>query len=362
MDDSATKLLSFILLIIDVVNIMIHVLGLYLLLCLYKGRQKISQHLFLINLSISSLIKNTLYAYFDITNIVMFHTSTKHKFLENLYDYVYLTFGSVAHDYYLLSLFYLTCDRLMVTIFHVRYSSLWSLLKTKVLLTCTAFLLLTIWLTTYNVLGVVHNWNMTFVRSQTDKMIAVYIPTSFNLLFLFFATIAYYAMFSKFRTNRRISTSTHISSMDIFRRSRFHVAVLLLTSSLVLVVLPNLLFTISTTCTCELLKTDAFGYYFSISVTVSDGVDGLIYVMCYNPVTILFKRKFKTLLLCRCSGLQSLNNGTSISVIHPTLDPLNKDPGIRTSTATSIGTDKIMRRRKIAFQGDHSVIEMKTMH
>ena len=296
MNDKDNEWLSSILVAIDGINIVVHALGLYLLLCIYKGRHKTPQHLFLINLSISTIIKNTFYAYQDVSEIASLEISMS-KTSQDVQTYVHYTFEAASYDYYILSLIYLTCDRLMITLFHVRYLTLWNLRKTKILLLCTACLSLLVWLTSINILGKSDNWNIKVVEKNSDKIINIYLPTASNSFFVIFATFSYIAMFSRFRASCRDSLSVRISSITIFRRSKFFVAVLLVTSFLILLVLPNLLRTICTMSSCRLVpENGGFNFYFSISVSISDSVDGLIYVMFYAPVRNVFRRKLNAVL------------------------------------------------------------------
>ena len=283
---------SILLLVLDFINLLVHSVGLYLLLSLSKGRHKTPQHLFLINLSISSITKNIFYTFDDVATIV---STLASKFFSNLKIYVYYTFLSAAYDFYLFSLLYLTCDRLMITLFHVRYSTVWNLVKTKVLLVCTAFLCLGMYLTTINVLAALNDWKMVNVQNIVFKISNMYVPTAFNLFFLIFATFSYLAMFLRYRKSRRVSSTAYTSVINLFRQSRFSVAIMLITSSLLLLVLPNMLSTISTLCTCPLLKSEGFSYYFLTSVTISDSVDGLIYVIFYAAVRNLFKNKVRNM-------------------------------------------------------------------
>ena len=308
MNDKDSELLSSILVTIDGINIVVHALGLYLLLCIYKGRHKTPQHLFLINLSISTIIKNIFYAYQDVSEIVEIE-KTMNKTFEDVMIYAHYTFGAACYDYYIFSLIFLTCDRLMITLFHVRYSNKWNLRKTKILLSCTAIVCSVARLTTMNILGILHNWNLHIIAKIAEKITDIYLPTIFSLFFIIFASASYIAMFARFRASCRESISAHISSITIFRRSKFFVAVLLVTSFLILLVLPNLLRTICTMSNCGLVpENGGFNFYFSISVSISDSVDGLIYVMFYAPVRNVFRRKLNAVLRF-CNQKISAANG-----------------------------------------------------
>ena len=238
---------------IDVINVIIHGIGIFLLLRTYKGRCKTNQQLLIINLWLCLLLKNLLYGFNDAAAIVNKiygphqpvgvytnsssnnATSSGPHLITDIQIYSYYALSIPIFYYYILSLFYLTCDRLLATLFITHYIRVWNQQKTKTLILCSALIFVGSWFIVINILSSVYQWDMNMLERKVTAggSLNLYIPASVSGAFVVFATVSYYLMFTKFVRSRRAST-VDTSAINLFRRSRFHVAVLLVLSTSVL--------------------------------------------------------------------------------------------------------------------------------
>ena len=81
-------------------------------------------------------------------------------------------------------------------------------------------------------------------RGVVDVLI-VYVQTTLASIFLLFCLITYFFIFAKHATNKRQFSSQTLTVLQVFKRSRFYVSVLLVTSFLLLVVLPMVVYSFS---------------------------------------------------------------------------------------------------------------------
>ena len=121
---------------------------------------------------------------------------------------------------------------------------------------------------------------------------AVYVLSSFYAFYLVFAVTTYLLIFVKYViTERRLSTSQSENGAITSRqhRPRFTLCVLLVTTYVVLTVLPSL-----TRAGLYISGVDfpyAITYWYLISIRVSYTVDGVLYVFMQKKVRRLFWKK-----------------------------------------------------------------------
>ena len=256
--------------------ILFHAIGSTLLLATYKGC-KTPQHVFLTNLSLTELICNFLTATATILRGV---SEEEYKPLATLLDgLLYTTFVYLHYA----TFFIITADRLAATLLHVHY-------KVK----CTPgrgrLTVLAAWsvcvstgvaVNVYNRYAHGSNWLYDF-----NEVYVYQIPMVLAWMYLFFALASYAIMFVCYTRSRRSATTHQFSTLQLFRKSKFYVSILLMTSFVMLVVVPFLLLAIardhmSTTVEsiCELVT------------YLSDPLDFFIYVFIYDPVYLRLKRK-----------------------------------------------------------------------
>lgn len=130
--------------------------------------------------------------------------------------------------------------------------------------------------------------------SSTDFNVRVYyIPLFLVVIFFVFAIFAYGLMFYKFISSRRKTRRPQPNENTIrhaFRHSKFFVSIMLITSFLILMVIP---FSAITLLMKKKLVTE-YKKHMDFSVLLSDTMDGLIYVFLIPSVRKLFWKKLSS--------------------------------------------------------------------
>lgn len=270
------------------INVALHLNGLFLLICTYKGREKTTQHLHLISLSSAELLR-------QIASLTVYAIMT-HGFSVGIDVVPYIAFITRTPLYYLyfFSMIQITADRLAASLLNVRYKVVCTLYKTKILIVCTWFFCILICLPMITSLYFVYGWHWRrkdWNKDNPCKTLYVYIPSILNVSYFLFAIITYVIMFKKFvRSRRSVSTiSINSSGFQLFQTSKFYISVLIITSFLLLAVIPNILTSICTY--FEIEYTTGVFVYVSISESLSDTADGVIYVFMYKPVRAILTKK-----------------------------------------------------------------------
>jgi hypothetical protein len=266
-----------IILTFDIVNIVMHGMGTWLLACTYMRGQKSTQTLYLINLALSELIKNMVRLIWELIVVV------SPAYFSHPTAFVYTHIFSVSGVFYnyMLSMFYITGDRLLHIILNLRYPVYWSIGKTKRLLICTWVFCLTISTSLILVYHFIFKSAMIKYEVYLD-IIRLYIPFTLYIISLLFAIVTYTVMFLTFARSRSNTIAPQSSLFNIFINSRFFICVLLMTSFLLLTVIPNLirLFAFATSIT---LSKQVWLYIF-LSTLLSDFIDAIVYIFLQPDV------------------------------------------------------------------------------
>lgn len=267
-------------------NILIHGLGFFLLLVLYKKGHKTSQRLYLLNLSFSELLQN----FFRL----LIHSIILHRLLHSLrgigkigHCIVYVTNTGVYYQCFF-SVCLLTGDRLLSM--RTGYGKDWSLRRRINIIRLSWAL---------NIMASVGIFfYMYFFRIENntaysiDNIITIYIPTSLFIAFLVFAVFTYTIMFYKFFASNQIIHQKSTSVLETFRQSKFFISVIIVSTFLFLMVIPGLVATVMIIGGNP--PHPMFVIYLNISVTLNDTTDGLIYVFLQPDVKRLFKEKLSS--------------------------------------------------------------------
>ena len=123
--DAKDSVVAITLTTLSSVNMVLHSLGSYFLIHLFKkAKKKTPQHLYIICHSISIIVQNLM-------AVVMIVAETYGTAdLRNVHEYLGILFGAVMYCYYAF-IFYITADRLAGIILHIRYPRYWNVLRAK---------------------------------------------------------------------------------------------------------------------------------------------------------------------------------------------------------------------------------------
>lgn len=216
-------ILLIVLLTINTTNMFLHLFGCYLL-TMQQMKTKIDspRELFLINLSITEFLKNVIFA---IANPLLGIISVEDM------SYI-LTANWVFNLVYYFSMTFITVDRLLCAILNLKYR-----------LYCTfrigVYIVTFQWVVGFIVLIISYRLHLFNDFAPYDGKLVI----SFSSAYLIFAFITYVTIFGVFRKSRRRTQSQHqsqMSSFQLFRRSKFWVSCLLITSYLFFVTIPDI--------------------------------------------------------------------------------------------------------------------------
>lgn len=210
-----------ILLVHSIINVVLHSIGCYLLLLQQKRQSGDSpRDIFVINLSIIELVKNLTTIFSN--NLVVEHTE------ENLF-YLFNILWNMNFIYFV-SMILITTDRLLAALLNLKYR-VYCTYKRK------RYIIVTQWM-----LGII-------VTALSIKFGWLGNSSPFNgyffvvsTVYLLFAIFTYCMIFKTFMRSRLTTQQTNgnISAFKMFRQSKFYVAVLLITSFIFFIILPDI--------------------------------------------------------------------------------------------------------------------------
>ena len=257
-------------------NVLLHGFGCPLLWKTFK-ECRTPQHLFIINLSLVELLIN----FFCVAMEVLGITVNNSTLVTPIFAGTYTTSGYL----YYASMLLITGDRLVATLLVLRYKTLCTVRRAGIVLVVT-------WVTCIGVGAILNVYNCyhygkTWILSDKE-MIDIYIykvPVVMAVLYLVFAMSCYFLMFCLYVKSKRSITPSHLSLLQVFRGSKFYVSLLLISSFLVLMVVPFLVLSSSWN-----ILSPTTALVLEIMTYSSDTVDFLIYVFIYQPVSSKVKR------------------------------------------------------------------------
>ena len=267
-------------------NISIHVVGFYLLLCL---KPKKVQHWFVISLSITEIIKNVVIELTTIPDVMDLSDETW-LVIDEIHVYLAITYDYGITTLYYMTMYYITLDRLLRILLSMSYPLYWNIKKTKILLLSTwvfSVLVCTILSLIYKFCGADNGLSYFIYVDDTEAAIVAYSHPCIDTIFLLLAIATYWTIFCKYAlSRRRISISSNNrnveSSFQIFIRSPFFVPVLLILSFIIFTVFPNLIFAYYEFSGEEISYTlDVICY---ILFATSDLCDAFIYIFVQKQV------------------------------------------------------------------------------
>ena len=280
---------GIIALLLKFANILIHTLGLYLLRCLHKSGRGNVQMVYIVNLSLTELIVNIFSFVRNLLRVIPFSSFHSNEFKEVvMYSYI-LDYAILKFCLYMWML-YITVDRVCGVLLNITYPSYWDISKAKWLVTVTWL----IGITTFIAAALVYALKKDEVQLF---MIANYFIIIFDFTFVVTAISSYCFIFYKFQKTRKDSllgrnaSNTQQNLWKIFRRSRFYVSVLLISTYIIFTIFPDLMWTFGVVGDVH----TAGGFLMSIMYAVSYFADGAIYIFTHGKVKKLLWRKLRVI-------------------------------------------------------------------
>lgn len=223
-------------------SLLMHSLGFYLLICMYHTGRKTGQKLYLINFSLFETVKATIGI--ALVSIALFFSTSEvdpSPLVISIQHHLSILSETMLTFIYYSLLFYITIERLMTVVLGMKYCiykgrrqsrniliSTWSIGCAIGLLFCLLYGLYGFYYIPYN----------HFVYVFLD------------ILFIIIAVITYSTLFKKhvkscsFRVHQNGCQRSTRSYTEIYRQSNFHIPVLLMSSFLFLMIVPDLVYVV----------------------------------------------------------------------------------------------------------------------
>ena len=194
---------------------------------------------------------------------------------------------------YFASIFLITVDRLAASLLGIKYNIKCTVFKAKVAVLSMWLFFASVMPSIFGIVYAMHGYKALFEAFRTVYRYPA--PAAF-MLFLVFATVSYAIMFTVFvQTNRRTSSSQQLSLLRIFARSKFYVAVLLISTFSILQVIPFLVWHYYKYISSATGLHRKIYLYYIVSSNLSDTADALIYIFLYRPVQGILSRNFRSI-------------------------------------------------------------------
>ena len=229
---------------LSVLNLILHSIGTFLLIKIYRNYKETIEMLHLINLSVTELLGSIIilldegaeliYSTIDIPpNVIIL--------LKEVDSYLYIVIYVIFCVYYM-GMIYIIFDKLMVVLLNLRYPVYWNGTKSRYLLSIT-------WLAAV-MICVTICIACKFGSFNYQVFFTEYLSPIFNFSFVIFAVCTYVYLFHKYRQTRmvpfhdrrRMRKEDRQNMWQDFRNSRFYISVLLIISFLIFIVIPDLIY------------------------------------------------------------------------------------------------------------------------
>lgn len=266
-------------------NVIIHSFGSYLLISAHRrSGKRNAEKLYILNLSVNAAISNVLVILIDLPpRFTSDLKSTKHAYDIQKILVIIKSTGMVL--VYILCITYITIDRLVYIVLNIKYSLYWNPNRAKKLLIGT-------WL-----LGLVFVVCIVIAFKTNDfefqYLFNIYFYPPIEFLFLVLAIVTYCFIFYKYRRARQppvdsINRNHRQSFWNVFRSSRFFIAVLIIASFVIFVIVPDIYLFLSALVQQEKVQQlVACRIFFALS----DMFDAFIYIYFQKEVRkIMFEK------------------------------------------------------------------------
>ena len=191
---------------------------------------------------------------------------------------------------YFVIMIYVTADRLLAVLLNMKYNVLWSVNKTKYTLIVTWVVCIT--------LGVIVSLLYELFNLHYESYIT-YVHGVFDIGFIILALVTYGVLFSKYKNSLSMQTRNtecgqsdrRQSLFEVFRQSNFYISVLLITTFLLLVAVPDIIISVNL---IAYNSTTEFSRHACVMLfLLSHTSDACIYILLQKKVRELIIKKLR---------------------------------------------------------------------
>ena len=259
-----TSVLEDVLIFFLAFNALLHFISMLLLGKLFRnqGGSK-PQQLFLLNLSVVELMSNLLPVLAEITRYFGAYNETA--------KVINWTIAASLRYIYISAMFLITGDRLVASTLNIRYQSICTIFRTKIVIVftwCFFFLIIpSTFLVQYTQGGLIA---YSEVFNVADRLLNLVLC----ITFLVFAITTYAIIFIFYVKSKKRTLSSQQSALEMFKDSKFFIAIVLISSFTILIIIP--LITWNIICFTYGSIKPALAYTIFMLCILSDTVDTLL--------------------------------------------------------------------------------------
>ena len=308
---------NFIILVECLINLALHMIGFYLLLCLYRFRKHTIQRLLLIHLSLFDAVKNLLF----IPYLCMELMGMENTILQQYMD---ICFATVIPSLYYSLIIFITVDRFLAICLNIKYRVYITVRRGK----CCMLLMWALSILLGGILSILYYCGIIpkYQGRPSFRPYNMYIYLALDVFFIIIALGTYIFIFRQYhsgamemhlrisRVSARADDSQPKSVFQRFRDSKFYTSAIIICNFMILIAIPDSVFTLY----LHISKADppyAAQVVLTLMNLLSDLCDFVIYVVMQKQVRKLFmqttyvclKRKPPTnMLLKRSSAVKRI--------------------------------------------------------
>ena len=315
--------LSIVLTGLGLINCILHSIGIYLMRCLQRQGQLRIHHVYLVSLSSSELLMNLL----DVIKISISYYQYRSNTITQISYYIVLVQFTGAAIVFHFSMIFITVDRLLEILLNIKYPIYWNEDKAK-------RLLIALWIVSF-IITIIVALCQKYFKLEWENYFFTYFFPIIEFFFIGIALATYLFIFKKFNTTRfptfnlPVLRKTRIapampsddlaessngvavspppeqfrklrqrrSSIQVFRKSKFFIPVLLILTFLIFIVGADMIMLF----VVVMGKNNAkwLSVTLQISYSISNLLDAWIYIFLEPELKSLLLRKIKAFFVWR---------------------------------------------------------------
>ena len=284
-----------ILLTLNIFNVFLHGIGIYLLLSLYKRVEHKVQYVYLLSLSTCELVINFLGGIDSIIRLIELPTENKDGItvFNMTIKIIYIVNATGFSLVFYFNMIYITVDRLLDILLSLKYPVYWDEYKAAILLKITWAIGIIVLVITCVLCYSLHKWKWE------EAVFEFFYPIlEFSFIILAFCTYGF--IFRKFKDCQKppahVACNHHVakrqnSTFEVFKNSRFYISVLLIFTFILFMIVPDLIYLFI--CIIPNAPSPTILTACWISYGIANISDAFIYILLQVEVKTLLMKKVR---------------------------------------------------------------------
>ena len=268
--------LYVVVILLNIGDILLHIAGIYLLICHFKTNDANIQQLYIVHLSITELLFSILWLFIYITKCIDIQDGVPKMAIQATHYVMIIAHALLASVFYC-AIYFITIDRLIACWLPTKYLACWDTTKAKKLLIgmwIIGIILLSLILLLHKLTGI-----------EIERTLHIYLFTPLNIFFVILACFVYAFIFYRYKESQKRRTRVSknstgfclkISTIKIFHKSRFHISVLVILTFIFFIAIPDVSYVFVIVIRNK--TSDIFLAFCAISYTISNIFNVIVYI------------------------------------------------------------------------------------